>query len=171
LASDPLTFQQLGGYNGPRSILEDFPTPFVYRQMEDSAAVTVSAFNNDKVEGNIWGFRLGPYLEYPFGSNLTVQVMGGVALALVDARWSWSQSIAVNGVTLPTQTGRADGTDALWGWYVGGTIAWRFSERWSTVGGVQFQDVGAYRSSKSGREFQLDLSNTLFATLGLSYSF
>jgi hypothetical protein len=57
------------------------------------------------------------------------------------------------------------------GGYVGGTVSWQFSQRWSAVAGAQYQTLGNYVRTFSGREVELNLSHSVFATLGVSFNF
>jgi len=57
------------------------------------------------------------------------------------------------------------------GWYAGANLAWQISEKWSAIAGVQFQDVGTYDHSFGGRDVELNLSSSIFVTLGIGYSF
>jgi hypothetical protein len=45
------------------------------------------------------------------------------------------------------------------------------SDKWALVDGVQFEDLGTYTQNLNGKQAVLDLSNSIFVTLGLSYSF
>lgn len=169
--TNPNTFDYLTSHQGPRSLPPDDPPPFFYRNASNSTPATLDVANNDRFEADVWGFRLGPYLHCPLGRKLDLHLIGGLAVAVVDANWSWAQSFAVNGQGYPTRTGRGEDTDVLWGWYVGGNLNWQFSERWSAVAGVQYQDVGTYRSDVGDRRVELDLGGTVFVTLGLGFRF
>ena len=57
------------------------------------------------------------------------------------------------------------------GGYVAGNISVTLSDKWALVDGVQFEDLGTYTQNLNGKQAVLDLSNSIFVTLGLSYSF
>ena len=45
------------------------------------------------------------------------------------------------------------------------------SDSWAFVAGAQFEDVGQYTQTLNGKQATLDLSKSIFVTVGLSYSF
>ncbi len=57
------------------------------------------------------------------------------------------------------------------GGYVTGNIYYALNPDWELFGGVQFQSVGKYTHALNGPVAELDLSETLFVTLGASWSF
>jgi hypothetical protein len=57
------------------------------------------------------------------------------------------------------------------GGYVAGNISVALSDSWALVAGAQFEDVGHYTQNLNGKQATLDLSKSIFVTVGLSYSF
>jgi hypothetical protein len=45
------------------------------------------------------------------------------------------------------------------------------SAMWSASACAQFEDLGTYTQNLNGKQAALDLSSSIFVTLGLSYSF
>lgn len=123
-----------------------------------------------ELNADIWGFRLGPYLEYPITENLNVSLSGGFAFALLNAEAKWNETLATPGANY-SLIGKGQDCGALWGGYVAANLAWQFSERWSAVGGIQYQDLGTFDESIGGRGVEIDLSSSIFLTVGLGYSF
>src|SRR5437667_7319008 len=95
----------------------------------------------------------------------------GLAAALVDADVSWSETVSIAGRRSPAVAGAGHNTQVLWGFYLGANAAYQFSERWSAILGVQFQDVGTYSHSFSGRQVDADLGSSVFVTAGLGWNF
>ncbi len=89
----------------------------------------------------------------------------------MDADASWSQTLTVNGVKDPTYSGRAKDCDVLWGWYVGGNVTWHIDRRWDVTGGVQYQDLGVYRQNVGVRQAELDLGQSIFVSIRVSWRF
>ena len=123
-----------------------------------------------RLDSNLWGFRLGPYLEFPIGESLCVWVSGGLALGLLDSSVSWRETTALSGGPA-VNSGSGHDNELLLGGYVGANVSWRFSEHWSAVGGAQYQNLGTYNHTFGSQRVQLDLSNSVFLMLGLGYSF
>ena len=72
-----------------------------------------------------------------------------------------------------TLTASGSGSDfsMLCGYYLGLNAAYQFTERWSVEAGMQYQNLGTYDHNFGGRMMQLDLSKSVFLTIGLGYRF
>jgi hypothetical protein len=151
---------------GPGFVIGDTPG-------EPTVAVVPGATidGHRKFDANLWGFRLGPYLEYPLNPSLKLSLSGGLAGAYVDADVSWNETVIINGVRGETLSGSGHTDPMCWGFYVGGSVAWQFAEHWGVLLGMQYQDLGKLNRSFGGRDVELDLSESIFATLGISYHF
>jgi hypothetical protein len=137
----------------------------------DTAGALLS---HDDFDADIWGGRLGPYIELPFGKKeqFTILLTGGLAVGLVHANESWKQTLVLDGTgSASTTAGGGSDTGLLWGWYAGATANYKFNEHWGVSAGVQFQDLGIYNHNFGGRTAQLDLSQSVFLEVGVSYSF
>lgn len=130
-----------------------------------SSSITSSISERQKFDGDLWGFRLGPYLEIPLSERVNLNVIGGLAFGFLDAEVSWRQ----NGLSLVS--GREHDSEFLWGGYVGGNLSWQFAEDWSLIGGAHYQSLGNYAHSFAGRKVKVQLRNTVFVTLGVGYTF
>jgi hypothetical protein len=120
-------------------------------------------------DADLFGFRVGPYLEVPLGEDLMLTLSGGLALACVNSDFSFNETVAFPGV-VPV-AGSGSHNDLQVGGYAAGNVAYKFNAAWGVFGGVQFQDVGKYSHQESGRKAVLDLSQTLFVVFGASYAF
>lgn len=150
-----------GSFEGPGFVIGDTP-------VSSSTVIVPGAAVTDKrrFDGDLWGFRLGPYLEIPLGEPVNLSISGGLAVGLMDASASWSQTTGSS-----TLSGRGGDFDVLWGGYVSAAVTWYLSERWSLAGGAQYQTLGDYEHSFGGRKVEVDLNNSWFVTFGLSYKF
>jgi hypothetical protein len=122
-------------------------------------------------DADLWGGRLGPYVEFPLGKKIDLRLSGGLAVGLLDGSSSWQEKLSLNGNNLGTLSGSGDNFDVLWGYYASLNVTWQINHRWGVAGGVQYQDLGIYSHNFGGRGVELDLSRTLFLELGVSYSF
>ena len=147
-----------------------------YALISDTAvnptAVPVSVASKARLDADIWGFRIGPYVEYQLHRRCALSLAAGLAVAIVDADASWSQTLTVNGVTDPTQSTRHDGdSDALWGWYAGANVIFHMNQRWDLTAGVQYQELDTYRQYVGSRQAELDLSKSLYFSIGANWKF
>jgi hypothetical protein len=179
----PYTFNGVSGNNPPATYQGTYDFNFGGPNFEISAnptagsptPVTLAAAGQNKFSADIWGFRLGPYVEYPLGGRGKVILTGGFAFALIDSRASWSQSLSVNSGAPTAYSGSGSKTGVAYGYYLGANLAYKVSKRWSAIAGVQWQDLSTFDyvvgSQPASREVQLDMSGSIYLLLGLSYSF
>jgi len=128
-------------------------------------------FSQDHFNADLWGFRLGPYVELPLTENFSLHLSGGLAVGLLYGNAAWQESLALSGGGSLNASGGGDAFDTLWGYYASLDASYQINKRWGVEGGVQFQDLGNYSHSFGGREVALDLSRSLFVQVGVSYSF
>jgi hypothetical protein len=164
--SPPLVYQGTPSVQSgsPNFEIGNVPNPI-------AGTVPVSVTENDQLDADIWGFRLGPYLQHPLGQRGMIRFSGGLAAVLVDASGSWMQQLTVNGIPDPAASGSGSGTDVLWGYYVGATASYDLSKRWAVNAGVKFQDTGTYKENFGGRLAEIDLSQSVYITVGVSFKF
>jgi hypothetical protein len=153
-----------GTFNGPGFIIGDTPVSSTL----SSSPATISG--NRRLDTDLWGFRLGPYAEIPLGTNFNLSLSGGFAGALLDVGTSWNETLSVGMSQYPFS---GSGRDHEWrmGYYIAGNAEWMFANDWSLNGGVQFQSLSDYSHAISGRTIEIDLSKSIFVTLGLAYHF
>lgn len=120
-------------------------------------------------DADVFGFRLGPYVDLPLNDKWSVNLSGGLALAEVNSDFSFTENISLAGV--PTSSGTGSHNDLKIGYYVSGSVSYQFSKNWNAFGGVQFQDLGKYSHQVNGREAVLDLSKSVFVSVGVGFSF
>ena len=155
-----------GHFNG------DPGSPVLVAGGTPGANVNALLQTHDNFDADLWGGRLGPYIELPFGKQqqFTLALSGGLALGLIHANESWKQTLTLaGGGGSSTTSGGGNDTSLLWGWYVGASANYRLNEHWGIDAGVQLQDLGTYDHSFSGRTAQIDLSQSVFFTVGVSY--
>jgi hypothetical protein len=156
-----------GSFNGPNFLLNVPPLSSVSTALPGATFLVQQQF-----DANLWGFRLGPYLEMPLSKRWSLHLSGGLAVGLLDGDASWRETLSVPGGTgSKTLHGGGSDTQLLWGYYVGLSAAYQISQHWGLEAGVQFQDLGVYDHNFGGRSVELDLSKSVFLHAGLSYSF
>jgi hypothetical protein len=120
---------------------------------------------------DLFSFRIGPYVEIPLSKSIAFTLSGGLALVYVDSEFSFDETVTIPGVGSVEH--HASGSGNAWqaGGYVAGNFSVALSDSWAFVAGAQFEDVGRYTQTLSGKQATLDLSKSIFVTVGLSYSF
>ena len=164
------------GYQGPYSGagLNINPTPTTGQSSIVPNAVLVSG--SREVDADIFGFRLGPYLELPITKKLSASISAGGALVLVHDHVSWSEQLAVNTAAVNGYwTGQSsvsgDSVGVTAGFYAGLDVNYLLSKNWTVFAGARFQDAGTYTHHLGDGEMDLNLGQTFSLELGLGYSF
>jgi hypothetical protein len=169
-------------YNFPITIPD--PPPFADTGLPGQPALQVPPYNQttattpnatiltqDHFDADLWGGRLGPYAELPLTKKLDLRLSGGLAVGLLSGSDSWKQTLTPSGGSPITASGGGDAFDILWGYYASLDANWQINKRWAVDGGVQYQDLGKFDHNFGGRKVELDLSQSVFLKVGVSYSF
>jgi hypothetical protein len=156
-----------GDFVHPTGLLSDVATPLPGQVVPGGASITGSR----QFDADLFGFRFGPYFEVPLSRRVSLDFSGGLALAYVNSTFKFNQTVTIAGVETQSQSGSGSHSGWLPGGYVAGNISVTLSDKWALVDGVQFEDLGTYTQNLNGKQAVLDLSNSIFVTLGLSYSF
>lgn len=170
-----------GSFGGPGQLLGD---AIIFSTSNPNFGSTLVA-GQRRFEGNIFSGRLGPYLEIPLGKRFSFSFSGGLALVGVHSSFSYDESVTIMDPVAGALTERhnASGShgDVLVGGYLSGSFAYAFCSRASVFVGAQFQSVGTYTHALDNvgsytqlldqKAAKLDLSQSVFLTVGLNYAF
>lgn len=133
-----------------------------------------------ELSANMVDFRVGPYVDFELSKRIALSLHGGLAVAVISSEFRVNETATIAGrnpilapgvVARPNFQGSSSETAAVVGGYVGLDGQVKLSERWSAVGGVQFQYLQDFKQSLGGRQATLRLDQALFANFGLNYSF
>lgn len=156
-----------GTFNGPGFLIGSTPASSSTTVLAGAASITTS----QKLDADLWGMRLGPYLDFPVDERVELSLSGGLALALLNASGSWTEIVNMTGSGPLTASGGGSDLGFLWGGYVGVNLSWQLSDHWDAEAGAQYQYLGVYRHSFDGSAVELSLTKSIFVSLGISYSF
>lgn len=154
------------GNNSAGALLGSSPTRTT-TIIPNGAAITGSR----SFDADLFGFKAGLYLDYPLDEKWRVTLSGGLALVEVASEFSNTEVVTIAGVGAQARTGAGSYDDLLVGGYLTGNIFYTINPEWELFGGVQFQSVGKYTHALNGPVAELDLSKTLFVTIGANWSF
>jgi hypothetical protein len=156
-----------GSFGGPGFVIGDTPVNSTVVIIPGGVIVT----GQRQFDADLFGLRLGPYLDIPFHNNFNFWVSGGLAVCWLNGEASWSETVTVTGAGSASSSGSGRDDDLLWGGYVAANVSWDVKDNWSIVGGVQYQNLGIYRHNFGLRQAEVDLRNSVFVTIGLSRRF
>ena len=156
-----------GSYGGPGFVI-NVPAVNSTTTLIPGATLLVQ----DHFDANLWGLRLGPYVDMPVSKRMELFLTGGLAVGLLDSEASWKETLTLpGGGGSLAASGSGSDTALLWGYYVGMDATYQLSDRWGVEGGLQLQGLGTYDHNFGGRVVELDLSKSIFVHAGISFSF
>jgi hypothetical protein len=156
------------GYNNSHgALIASSPSSSTTDVLPDAASIT----GPRDFSADLFNFRLGPYVEIPLSKSIAFTLSGGFALMYVNSEFSFNETVTIPGVGSVEHQASGAGNGWLPGAYVAGNFSVALSDSWAFVAGAQFEDVGRYTQTLSGKQATLDLSKSIFVTVGLSYSF
>ena len=152
-----------GGISGaPQAQLNDTPMP---------VAATLTGYQ--KLSGQMFSLRLGPFVEWKFTGKLSLAASVGLTLAptTVDYDFSETSTLLAGGGGVMSESGHSSKTKLLYGPYVGAMLRYDFNKSWGVYVGARFQNLTDLNQSIGGRTARLDPGATVYATAGLSWKF
>jgi hypothetical protein len=152
-----------GTFSGPGALLGDTPT----RDTTGSATLT----SNQKLSGQLFGIRLGPFVELNLTHQLSLDASVGLTLAPAFVDYDFSETVALAGGGTFATSGHSSKTKLLYGPYAGGMLRYNFNKNWGVYVGAQFQNLTDMEQSVNGHTARLDPGATVYGTAGASWSF
>lgn len=155
-----------GTYEGPGNLISTIPN-----RTDIVVAGGANVTGSRQFDADIYGLRVGPYLELPLDDRWSVFVSAGFTLLSVNSDFNFRETVTLAG--LPSQTRRGNGShsDILPGGYIGGNFSYEFRENMNLFAGAQFQAAGTYSHEENRKEVELDLGQTVFVNFGVGFSF
>ena len=155
-----------GTFEGPGPLIGDTPTRTTSTIPEGSI---IDGYWRS--EAALYGFRLGPYIQIPLTPRLGMIASGGFVGALVDADFSFRETITLAGAD--SRTFDADGSRSDWlaGGYVDARISVALTERVCGFLAARYQHLGTFSETVEGRRLEIDFRAAVTTTIGITYSF
>jgi len=157
-----------GTFTGPGPLISDLPSRS-FATIPGGARVT----GKREFDANMFGVRLGPYIEIPLDKRerFNVSFSGGLAMAVVSGEFSYRESTTIQGAGTVQSSGSGTDSEFLVGGYFGGNVSYSFTKAWSVFAGASYQYLSNYSQKVNGREIELDFSKSVFVNLGFGFSF
>jgi hypothetical protein len=156
------------GYNGtfwgPGALLGDTPTRTI-------ASDITTLTSHQKLSGQLYTIRLGPFAEWNFTPKLSLAASVGLTLAPASINYDFSETTMSVGGGTSVASGHSSQTELLYGPYVSGVLRYDFTERWGVYVGAQFQSLNDLEQSIGARTARLDQGATVYGVMGASWRF
>ena len=143
-----------GSFQGPGPVISDIPI----------RAISQLASSSRDFDVDIYGFKLGPYIEWPFAEKWSLLFSGGLAVASVNSDFKLTDGL--------TRASDSD-SDSDWnvGAYVSANIIYNITRSVDVFAGAQYQYLGEYSHKFGVHEAELELGETVFGVVGVGFSF
>ena len=151
-----------GTFAGPGALLGDTPVRTL-----GSATLT----SRQKLSGQMFGIRLGPFAEWHFTPKLSLAASVGLTLAPTMVDYDFSETTSLAGGGTYAASGHSSKTSLLYGPYVGAMLRYDFHKSWGVFVGAQFQSLTALKQSAGSRTARLDPGATVNVTAGFTWRF
>src|SRR5437762_2538392 len=133
---------------------------------------TIAKVNIDaKLDGVVYGFKLGPYAAWSLGEKVSFGVSGGFALLLHDSDFRVRQSVSFAGQTTSSVAYFHSDLGVLPGGYIGGELTYKASDKVSWFTSLHYQNNGRHSHSVGDKEIEINFEEALFLSVGFSYSY
>lgn len=151
-----------GTFAGPGPLLGDTPSRSIAYDSRSS---------RDKLSGQMFAIRLGPFAEWDLTPKLNLSASVGLTLAPTSLDYDFTDVTSVAGGGTFVGSGHASKTGLLYGPYVSAMLRYDFNKSWGVFVGAQFQSLNDLKVSSGGRSSRLDQAATVYGTVGLTYKF
>jgi hypothetical protein len=135
-----------------------------------SALAGTSSGDRD-FNADVFGWRVGPYVEFPVVTNLSFSLSGGFSLVGVVSDYRFNEAVNTADGLVEIIPGSGSNAGLLAGAYVGGGFHLVLEQGWTAYGGAQFQYAGNYTHREGASRARLDLGESIFVSFGATYSF
>lgn len=129
--------------------------------------IPATATEYGKIDGTLYGFKLGPFVEFPLSDKVNLQVRGGFASILADSEFSFRETVS----TGATRTGSIDKDKWLFGGYAEAQISVDLSKHWQWFLSGGYQNVGDYSLGVGGKSVNVKMDGIFSLMTGFSFTF
>ena len=153
-----------GTFSGPGALLGATPT-------RSSALASGTISGTRSTDADIYNLRLGPVFTLPLGEKVRLELAAGLAAAIVDNQFNFSETLTVNGIS-ESRSGNGSGADMLFGPYVRGGISYKLSPSWNVFVSVEYEHLtDPIKQTAAGTSVELDFGQAIYTTVGVGFSF
>jgi hypothetical protein len=151
-------------FEGPHQVISSTPV----RTVNTTAGTGVAGTRT--VDSDVYGFRLGPYMDVDLGKDWYLTFSGGLAFAAVDSDFKLFESVSLpSGDAL--RAGNDGSTDWVFGGFVSGSLGYSITENLGLFVGGQYEALGDVQENIGGKQMILHLGGAVSGLAGISVSF
>ncbi len=154
-----------GSFAAPGPLLPDVPLTRTVGPVAATGTV------NNKLEGSLYSFNLGPFIEFPLHDRVSLTLGGGLGVVYASTTYSFRETVVVPGIVTASRAGRVAADDWLFSATAKANLYVALSQAWSWELGLAYQYAGNSRSSVQGKSSNLQLDGIMSVNTGLNYAF
>lgn len=131
-----------------------------------------SVSGTQKLDANLYTFRLGPSLYMDLTPYIGVSVGAGPALGFVSGRLQFDETITVDDTGNTTRNkGSVSDSDLVFGGYVNAMVTYHAVANGDFYLGAQYMPLGTAKIGGSGREARLKMDGQIYLSAGINWPF
>ena len=150
-----------GSFSGPGPLISDSPT----RSTTSILNGTTISRSRD-LDAHFLALTVGPYLELPVSSRFSVNLEGGLSLALVNGDYHFDSTTTIPGAGPSTHSEKESATSILPGVTVGFTAHYHINDSWSAYAGAKYQYFSDFVIDDGSSEAELEFGRSFILSLG-----
>jgi hypothetical protein len=132
---------------------------------------TVLITGQRTLDAQVYALRAGPYYEFAIGNGWSGRLGGGLAVAVADMQYTYSETIFFGGGAGVSNAGSSEDTSFQAGGYLEGKLLFAVTPATSLFAGVQYENLGTFSHKTGNEQAQLDMSSTINVLLGVQFNF
>lgn len=153
-----------GSFNGPGPTISDFADEL------DPETVGADISGSQKLDLNLYSFRLGPTMQWQLHQRVSVLASVGAAFGIVGGGLKYNETLVFEDGT-SNVSGKSSDTEFVYGGYIAGTFLFHIERNGDVYLGVQYMPMSSATFSGNGHEGKLDLTGALYISAGVNWPF
>ena len=126
---------------------------------------------NRKIDANLYGLRIGPYVKYDLFKRTSMDLSGGFSTGIMDSRFDYNDLVTVTGLGSQAGAGSNRGCGCVYGGYVRGQVNVQLCKSATVFAGAELNSLSDFTQSSGSARAQVNLGSAVYVTVGLELSF
>jgi hypothetical protein len=123
------------------------------------------------LDATLYNLRLGPLFRWEFYPRWTVNASAGVAFTIIDAEYTFDETLTLTGGATSRNRGHFGTTDFSLGGYAGAVLMYDTGNNWEPYLGAHFYSMQDSKVAKAGRSANIDLGAAIYISAGINWTF
>lgn len=151
-----------GTFAGPGALLGDAPV---------RTLGSASLISDQRLSGDLFAFRLGPFAEWNLTPKLSLSSSAGVTIAPTSLDYDFSETVTLASGASFSNNGHSSDSEILYGVYLDARLRYDYNEDWGVYLGLQLQSLESMQQSVDGRSAEFDPGFTFALSTGITLRF